>query len=59
MDFGRIMQVNDRGLDDLVIRNVEINGVVGAEPRGAPVDLADFAVSFSKLSTSPDFVRGG
>ncbi len=49
MDLGRIMEVDDRALDDLVVWNVEINGVVGAQARGTPVNLSNFTVGL------PDF----
>src|SRR5215471_5625527 len=51
------MEINDRALDDFVIRDVEINGVVGAQPRGTPVDLADLAVGVADLQPVADLVR--
>ena len=49
MDLGRIMQINDGALDDFVVRNVEVNAVVRAQPRRAPVDLHHFAVGIAHL----------
>src|ERR1700719_2701201 len=56
MHLRRVMEVNDRALDDLVVGNVEINGVVGAQPRRTPVDLSDLAVSVANLQPVADFV---
>ena len=42
MSLGGVMQVNDGGLDNFAVGNVEIDVVVGAKARGAPVDLAHF-----------------
>src|SRR5260370_180385 len=50
------MQVNDRALDDLVVRNVEINGIVGAQPRGTPVDFPDLGETVAYLEPVADFV---
>ena len=42
MDLGRIVQIDDLVAHHLVVRDVEINVVVGAQPRGTPVDLTHF-----------------
>ena len=52
----RVTKIDDSVLDDLAVRNVEINVVVGAEPRGAPVDLAHFAVGIAKLQPVADLI---
>ena len=52
----RVTEIDDSVLDDLAVRNVEINVIVGAEPRGAPVDLAHFAVGIAKLQPVADLV---
>ena len=50
------MQIDDRLPDDLVIRNVEINVVVGAQAGGAPVDLHDFGEAIAHLQPVAHFV---
>src|SRR5205823_9190558 len=42
MRLGWVMQVNDSGLDDFAVGDVEIDVVVGAKACRAPVDLAHF-----------------
>ena len=56
MDLSRIMQINDLVAHHLVVRDVEINVVVRAEPRGTPVDLTHFGVSVAHLQPVTDLV---
>src|SRR5439155_4948017 len=39
MDFGRVMEIDDGMAHHLVVRDVEIDGVVGAQSCRTPVDL--------------------
>ncbi len=49
MHFGRVMEIDDGGANDLVVRDVEIDVVVGAEPGGTPVDLHHFSEAVADL----------
>ena len=52
----RIMQIDDRLADDLVIRDVEVNRVVRAQAGRAPVDLHDLGKVFADLEPIAHFV---
>ena len=52
----RIVQINDGRADDLVIRNIEVNVVVRAQTRRAPVDLHDLGKAFADLEPIARFV---
>ena len=56
MDLGRIVQINDLVAHHLVVRDVEINVVVGAKPGGTPVDLTHFAVGVAHLQPVTDLI---
>jgi hypothetical protein len=49
MDLCRVMQINDRLLNDFVVGDVEIDAVVSAQTGGTPVDLHDFGEAFINL----------
>ena len=51
-----VMKVDDRLPDDLVVGNVEINGVIGAQTGGAPVDLHHFGEAIADLQPVADLV---
>ena len=57
MDLRRVMQVDDGLANHLVVRNIEINGVVGAEPSRAPVDFAHLGIRFANLQPIAHLVR--
>ena len=56
MNFGGIMQVDDGLADDLIVRDIEVNAVVGAQTGGAPVDLHDLGVILADVQPVPDLV---
>ena len=56
VDLGRVMEVDDRVARDLVVRDVEINAVVGPEPGRAPVDLHHFGVALLDVEPVADLV---
>src|SRR4029453_4717106 len=43
VDFGRVMKIDDGVTDHLIVWDVEINGVVGAQAGRTPVDLHDLS----------------
>ena len=49
VNFGRIVEIHDLVAHHLVVRDIEINVVVGAESRGAPVNLHDLGEPFAYL----------
>src|SRR6266478_3286476 len=49
VDFSRVMEIDDRLFNDLVVWNVEINGIVRAQPGRAPVDLHHFGEALAEL----------
>src|SRR6202040_132832 len=57
VDLGRVMEIDDGGPNDLVVRNIEINVVVRAQAGGSPVDLHHFGESISHLQPVAHFVR--
>src|SRR5205085_8359875 len=50
------MKINDDLPNDLVVRDVEIDIVVSAQPGGTPVDLHHFGETFADLEPVTDFV---
>ena len=56
MDLGRIVQIDDLVAHHLVVRDVEINVVVGTQPRGTPVDLTHLGVRVAHLQPVPELV---
>ena len=52
----RIMQVDDRLADNLIIRDVEVNRVVRPESGRAPIDLHDLGKVFADLEPIAHFV---
>ena len=56
MDLGRIVQIDDLVAHHLVVRDVEVNVVVRAEPRGTPVDLTHFPVGIAHLQPITELV---
>ena len=57
VDLRGIVQINNRLPYDLVVGDVEINGVVRAETGGAPVDLHHFGEAIADLQPVADLVR--
>src|ERR1700730_14653817 len=57
VDLSRVMEIDDGGANDLVVRNIEINVVVRAQAGGSPVDLHHFGESISHLQPVAPFVR--
>ena len=57
VDLGRVMEVDDHLTNHLVVRNIEVDVVVGAQPGGAPVDLHDFSEALAYLQPVAYFVR--
>src|SRR5262249_38970227 len=57
MDLGGIMQINNLVAHHLVVRDVEINVVVCAEPGRTPVDLTHFAVGVAHLQPITELIR--
>src|ERR1041384_3619608 len=51
------MEIDDRMARDLIVRDIEINPVVGAQPRGAPVDLHHFREPILDMEPVADLVR--
>ena len=51
------MEIDDRVARDLVVRDVEINPVVGAQPGGTPVDLHDLGEAVLDMEPITDLVR--
>src|ERR1700686_2644061 len=49
VDFSRIMEIDDRLFNDLVVWNVEIDGVVRAQPGRGPVNLHHFSETLAEL----------
>ena len=49
MDFRWVMEIDDRVANHLVVRDVEINGVVRTQPRGPPVNLHHFGKALAYL----------
>src|SRR5436190_12299895 len=51
------MKINDLVAHHLVVWDVEIDVVVGAEPSGTPIDLTHFAVGVAHFQPIADLVR--
>src|SRR6266853_3333446 len=56
MDFRWIVKIDDRMANHLVVRDIEINAVVCAQPRRAPVNLHYFGKALAHLQPVTDFV---
>ena len=56
VDLSRIMQINNLMAHHLVVRDVEINVVVRAEPGGPPVDLTHFGEALPYLQPVTDLI---
>jgi hypothetical protein len=50
------VEIDDRVPRDLIIRDVEVNPVIGPEPGGTPVDLHHFREPVLDLKPVADFV---
>ena len=50
------MQVDDRVPDDFIVRDIEINRVVCAQPGGAPINLHDLSEALVHLKPIADLV---
>src|SRR5438552_4531818 len=57
MDFRWIVKIDERMVDHLVVRDVEINAVVCAQPRRAPVNFHYFGEALADLQPVADFIR--
>ena len=57
VQLGWVMQIDDGLPDDLVVWDVEVDGVVRAQARRAPVDLHHFRKAFSYLEPIAYLVR--
>src|SRR5438552_7485737 len=56
MDFRWIVEVDDLVANHLVVRDIEINAVIRAQPRRTPVDLHHFGKALAYLQPVADFV---
>src|SRR5207253_1858239 len=56
MDFGWIVEVDDLVANHLVVRDIEINAVIRAQPRRPPVNLHHFGKALAYLQPIADFV---
>ena len=56
MDLGGVMKIDDRGANDLVVGNIEVDVVVCAQPGRAPIDLHDFGKVVADMEPIPDLV---
>src|SRR5262249_51672621 len=50
------MEIDDLVAHHLVVRDVEINVVIGTQPSGTPVDLAHFGVGIAHLQPVAELV---
>jgi hypothetical protein len=50
------MEIDDRVANHLVVWDVEINGVIGAQPGGAPVNFHHFGKALAHLQPVADLV---
>src|SRR5690348_9597903 len=56
MDLGGIMEIDDGVANHLVVRNVEVNGVIGAQSSRTPIDLHHLSKTLTYLQPVADFV---
>ncbi len=56
MDLRWIMEIDDGVANHLVVRDIEINGVIRAQPRRAPVNLHYFGKALAHLQPVADLV---
>src|SRR5215831_2891928 len=52
----RVTEIGDGVLDHLIVRNIKVDVVVGAKPRGTPVDLTHLAVGVAHLQPITELV---